>query len=123
MSSFRRRLMMASGKKDFTDYDLILPNISTTQPDAYMSLNIEVNGSTAGYISPKQGLTINVKKGDVVIFRNNVRSVKGDQYIIINGNKVDVNFSGAYKPAYTLEIDDIYAVDEIYMESFGTFFP
>lgn len=63
MSSFRRRLMMAGGKKDFTDYDLVLPNISTTEPDSYMMLEIYANGSSAGSISPKQGLTINVKKG------------------------------------------------------------
>lgn len=123
MSSFRRRLMMASGKKDFTDYDLILPNISTAESGSAMSLNVYVNGSLAGYISLKQGLTINVKKGDVVTFANYVRVVRGDQYIIINGNRVDVNFSVMYDVAYTLEIDDIYTVDEIYMERFGVYFP
>lgn len=123
MSSFRRRLMMASGKKDFTDYDLILPNISTAKPTEAMSLRINVNGSRVGYISLKQGLTINVKKGDVVTFVNDVRVVKGDQYIIINGNRVDVNFSVMYDIAYTLEIDDIYTINEIYMEDFGVFYP
>ena len=122
MSLFRRRLMMAGGKKDFTDYDLVLPNISTTEPDSYMMLEIYINGSSAGFISPKQGLTINVKKGDVVTFVNYTRDVIGDQYIRINGKRIDVNF-GAPGINYTLTIDDIYTINEIYMESFGGYLP
>ena len=47
MSNFKRGLMMAGGKKDFTNYNLVFPSISTTEPEEYMYLNIYVNYHSA----------------------------------------------------------------------------
>lgn len=96
MSSFKRRLMMAGGKKDFTNYNLVFPSISTTEPEEYMYLNIYVNNQDIGDISPKNSLTVNVKKGDVIKFVNLTRQTEGEQYIKINGNKINVDFNTQY---------------------------
>lgn len=122
MSNFKRGLMMAGGKKDFTNYNLVFPSISTTEPEEYMYLNIYVNNQDIGDISPKNSLTVNVKKGDVIKFVNLTRQTEGEQYIKINGNKINVDFNTQYVD-FTLTIDDIYTIDEIYIESFGIYFP
>lgn len=77
MSGFKRRLMMTGGKKDFTNYDLVFPAITTTaDPNTYMYINVYVNDNEVGMISPKQSVTTNVKKGDVIKFTNLTRETR-----------------------------------------------
>ena len=111
MSSFKRRLMMAQSL-DFTNYDLEIPNI-TVGSGGGSFLRVDVNNVNVGTFTHAKGVTINVKKNDILKIIRTGYSFSGEQYIILNGYKLNCNFNAGVE----ITIDKIYTIDKVYTET------